>query len=96
MFQDLLVRISQEVVRRLFRIEVQSEAEIERLKQRKGTDFSEGRGSSQVGPQGEAPVKQKTVKNIDPKVGRNDLCPCGSGKKYKKCCLLKSGADVSA
>lgn len=23
------------------------------------------------------------------KVGRNDLCPCGSGKKYKKCCLLK-------
>jgi uncharacterized protein YecA (UPF0149 family) len=27
-----------------------------------------------------------------PKVGRNDLCPCGSGKKYKKCC----GAAVSA
>ncbi|MGH7393345.1 MAG: SEC-C metal-binding domain-containing protein, partial [Candidatus Rokuibacteriota bacterium] len=26
------------------------------------------------------------------KVGRNDPCPCGSGKKYKKCCYLKQGA----
>ena len=25
-----------------------------------------------------------------PKVGRNDLCPCGSGKKYKKCCIMKT------
>lgn len=29
---------------------------------------------------------QKTVKNTDKKIGRNDLCPCGSGKKYKNCC----------
>lgn len=27
--------------------------------------------------------------HVGPKVGRNDPCPCGSGKKYKKCCLLK-------
>jgi len=27
-----------------------------------------------------------TVKNDEPKVGRNDPCPCGSGKKYKQCC----------
>ncbi|MGH9934851.1 MAG: SEC-C metal-binding domain-containing protein, partial [Blastocatellia bacterium] len=26
-------------------------------------------------------------------IGRNDLCPCGSGKKYKKCCLGKPGAS---
>jgi preprotein translocase subunit SecA len=31
----------------------------------------------------------KTIRNIGPKVGRNDPCPCGSGKKYKKCCLGK-------
>ncbi len=35
-------------------------------------------------PQGEAKVKQ--IKLDQPKVGRNDPCPCGSGKKYKKCC----------
>jgi peptide deformylase len=31
----------------------------------------------------------ETVKAIDKKIGRNDLCPCNSGKKYKKCCLGK-------
>jgi uncharacterized protein YecA (UPF0149 family) len=29
--------------------------------------------------------ESKIVRNLD-KVGRNDMCPCGSGKKYKKCC----------
>jgi preprotein translocase subunit SecA len=41
-------------------------------------------------PQGEA-AKVKTIVRETPKVGRNDLCPCGSGKKYKKCC----GAGVA-
>ena len=31
------------------------------------------------------PSRQQTVKREEPKVGRNDPCPCGSGKKYKKC-----------
>lgn len=29
--------------------------------------------------------------NRQPKVGRNDLCPCGSGKKFKQCCEAKTG-----
>ncbi len=33
--------------------------------------------------------EQPTVKRETPKVGRNEPCPCGSGKKYKKCCLKK-------
>jgi preprotein translocase subunit SecA len=33
-----------------------------------------------------AQKKQETVRRSAPKVGRNDPCPCGSGKKYKKCC----------
>lgn len=36
-------------------------------------------------PNGEAP-KVQTVVHEGPKIGRNDPCPCGSGKKYKKCC----------
>jgi preprotein translocase subunit SecA len=32
------------------------------------------------------PAKKKPVKRAKKKVGRNDPCPCGSGKKYKKCC----------
>ena len=31
-----------------------------------------------------------TMVRTEPKIGRNDLCPCGSGKKYKKCCGKKS------
>jgi preprotein translocase subunit SecA len=33
--------------------------------------------------------KREPVRNVGKKVGRNDLCPCGSGKKYKACCLRK-------
>ncbi|MCX7765566.1 MAG: SEC-C metal-binding domain-containing protein, partial [Candidatus Sumerlaeia bacterium] len=34
----------------------------------------------------EAPVKIMPVRRQGPKIGRNEPCPCGSGKKYKKCC----------
>jgi len=42
----------------------------------------------------EADKKLEPIRNLGPKVGRNDPCPCGSGKKYKQCCLRKSGAPV--
>jgi uncharacterized protein YecA (UPF0149 family) len=35
---------------------------------------------------GEEAARTKTVTRDQPKVGRNEPCPCGSGKKYKKCC----------
>ncbi|HSO36562.1 MAG TPA: SEC-C metal-binding domain-containing protein, partial [Labilithrix sp.] len=34
---------------------------------------------------------KRQVVNAAPKVGRNEPCPCGSGKKHKKCCLAKQG-----
>ena len=43
------------------------------------------------GEEAQGEVKTKTIVREAPKVGRNDLCPCGSGKKYKKCC----GANVA-
>ncbi|MBQ8002439.1 MAG: SEC-C domain-containing protein, partial [Clostridia bacterium] len=36
----------------------------------------------------DAPAKSQPVRRSEPKVGRNDPCPCGSGKKYKQCCGL--------
>ena len=38
------------------------------------------------GEEHHAPAKPQTVVNDGERVGRNDQCPCGSGKKYKKCC----------
>jgi preprotein translocase subunit SecA len=39
----------------------------------------------------EADQKIEPIRNMEPKVGRNDPCPCGSGKKYKQCCMRKHG-----
>ena len=39
--------------------------------------------------------KPETYRRPEPKTGRNDLCPCGSGKKYKHCCLGKSSAAAA-
>jgi preprotein translocase subunit SecA len=36
--------------------------------------------------------KKEPVRNLGKKVGRNDLCPCGSGKKFKACCMRKTAA----
>ena len=40
----------------------------------------------------EADQKIEPIRNLEPRVGRNDPCPCGSGKKYKQCCMKKFGA----
>jgi preprotein translocase subunit SecA len=45
--------------------------------------FKEARSGAPVGSQGNGPVQP--IRRDQPKVGRNDPCPCGSGKKYKKC-----------
>jgi preprotein translocase subunit SecA len=47
---------------------------------------SAGRGGEGGVATEEAPVRVRQIVNEAPKVGRNDQCPCGSGKKYKKCC----------
>ena len=65
---------------------------------RRGSDdgSSSNPKPKQVEPQGftpgQAPRVQTTVRHQGPKVGRNDPCPCGSGKKYKKCCMAKENA----
>ena len=46
------------------------------------------RAAAQAAAEGRPPVEEEKpspIHNDGPKVGRNDLCPCGSGKKYKKC-----------
>jgi preprotein translocase subunit SecA len=47
-------------------------------------EMAERQRAAAQAPQGEQKVKQ--IVHEQPKVGRNDPCPCGSGKKYKKCC----------
>ena len=78
MFEALMSTIKEEIVRRLFAFRLKTDAEIKRERVAKVT--GEGGGDRTV-------KRQPVVKKI--KVGPNDPCPCGSGKKYKKCCRDK-------
>ena len=81
MYMELLDRIRQDVVGVFMRIQIRTEEE-ERLERR----LAARRHSQRVVEhRGDAPHKQETVRRQGEKVGRNDPCPCGSGKKYKKC-----------
>lgn len=79
MFQGLMARVKEEVIDILFKIQISTSSQIDEMKQRqqKNLTFSHSDGSS---------VK-KPVKRVSKKIKRNAPCPCGSGKKYKKCCL---------
>ncbi|MGV1063407.1 preprotein translocase subunit SecA [Clostridium perfringens] len=76
MFDEMINNIKIDTVRYLFHVKVEAEKP-QRERVAKETGASHG-GDSQE-------VKKKPVKK-EPKVGRNDLCPCRSGKKYKSCC----------
>ncbi|MDR3358636.1 MAG: preprotein translocase subunit SecA [Desulfovibrio sp.] len=85
MFQDMLFHIRESVFRVLLRLRVRrpEEEEAERLAMEYRHREEAGESLSYSG--GGAPRAQRPAK-APPRVGRNDLCPCGSGKKYKKCC----------
>ena len=79
MFEAMITAIREETIRRLFLVQVRPSVEIKREKVAKETGA--------VGS-GESIVKKQPVR-VTGKAGPNDPCPCGSGKKYKKCCMQK-------
>ena len=91
MFQAMIQAIREETVRRMFLVQLRPQQEVRREKVAKET------GAAGAG--GPAQVKKEPVRNKAKKVGPNDPCPCGSGKKYKKCCMQKdkaSGMDAGS
>ncbi|NUO73949.1 MAG: preprotein translocase subunit SecA, partial [Frateuria sp.] len=95
LFSDMLERIKHEVVQMLARIRIRSEEEVaameaeqQRLAARLQQQMLASGGGAPVNALGSetAPVAASgTVQHEGPKIGRNDPCPCGSGKKYKHC-----------
>ena len=78
MFMDMIFRIKIDVLEKLCLVKIQREEEVEEIRQKQKQDYIMSRGE-------DVPEK-KTIKHEGDKIGRNDPCPCGSGKKYKKCC----------
>ncbi|HKG16004.1 MAG TPA: preprotein translocase subunit SecA [Pyrinomonadaceae bacterium] len=89
MFQAMLDRIDTTTIRTLFNLQVVAEQAPEQLqqrRQRRPTSMTFTGPNQGATAAGEEAARTKTVTRDQPKVGRNEACPCGSGKKYKKCC----------
>ena len=78
MFMDMIHRVKEDTIEKLCIVRIQREEEIEDMREQASQDYVLSRGEDMAEP--------STVKKDAKKVGRNDPCPCGSGKKYKKCC----------
>jgi preprotein translocase subunit SecA len=81
LFMEMMGRIRQEVIQKLFRIQLAKEDDVARMeaeqRRRRLVLNRVGGGEDQT---------KKPMTRDEEKVGRNDPCPCGSGQKYKKCC----------
>jgi preprotein translocase subunit SecA len=83
MFEEMIERVHQDAVQKVFTVQAVRSEELQRLEQRRKPQPAQMTMSGG----GEAPsraAKPAARRDMD-KVGRNDPCPCGSGKKYKKC-----------
>lgn len=78
MFLDMVQRIKEDIVEKLCMVQVQREEDLLESESSQRQDY--------VMSHGDGATDERTVKREGHKVGRNDPCPCGSGRKYKKCC----------
>ena len=78
MFNDMISRVKEDTLKIMFRIQL--------VRSEKLDDMREKQAEKLVFSHGEEPQKKEPVKREGTKVGRNSPCPCGSGKKFKKCC----------
>jgi len=98
LFQQLLNNLKYEVIKFLSHVQIQSPDEAAAIEEQRRLEasreqlaFQHAEASameSEAGAPGDAeePVQPQTFTREQPKVGRNEPCPCGSGKKYKQCC----------
>jgi len=85
MFATMIETVKQQTLTTLFRIKIAKEEDVDRealeKRKRQQAEMRLSRGGQEAGQ-----AQQQPLKREGEKIGRNDPCPCGSGKKYKKCC----------
>jgi len=87
MFTDMINSIYFESVKRLFAVQVVTQEAVEKFEQK------EQKKEAEIQRNTTTAVEKEPVKRNAPKVGRNDDCPCGSGQKFKRCCMNKGIYD---
>lgn len=83
LFMELMVRIRQEVVTKLFFVQLVHEEDVAQME---AEELERSRAAIQGITGADEEAAHRPVTRDEEKVGRNELCPCGSGKKFKKCC----------
>jgi preprotein translocase subunit SecA len=78
MMMDMIHRVKEDTLEKLSMVRIQREEDIEQMREQSSQEFVLSRGE---GSTSQTPAKREVKK-----IGRNDPCSCGSGKKYKKCC----------
>ena len=94
LFSGMMDTIKANVINVLMRVQLDTEEQVEALQPRRRRPPQ--RLTMSHGGEGGANRRPTTVKRAQPKVGRNDPCPCGSGKKYKKCHYSTDQAGAEA
>ena len=84
MFDEMIASIREDTSRLVLTVQIKQNENIEREQVAKPTTAIHG--------ESDGTVKKRPVRNVS-KIGRNDPCPCGSGKKYKNCCLGKENQN---
>jgi len=88
MFMDMINRIKEDALEKLYRVQLAREEDFSSLVPTRQQRFFLSRGEDETQTE-----KQQPVKRGGNKTGRNEPCPCGSGKKYKKCCLQRGQVE---
>ncbi|MBI9019240.1 MAG: SEC-C domain-containing protein [Phycisphaerae bacterium] len=89
MFQSMLSSIRDKVTDIIFKAQLEGREEarsVWNISSAMHDDFNQFQAQQDAAQRPQGQQRPKTIKHDVPKVGRNDPCPCGSGKKYKKCC----------
>ncbi|MGN0733166.1 MAG: preprotein translocase subunit SecA [Emergencia sp.] len=98
MFEQMIAAIQEDTVKYCYNVTIETKTERRAVVEISGaskSDYVEDdaaramQGKGQLPEEAQVPEREKkpqTVRREEPKIGRNDPCPCGSGKKYKNCC----------
>jgi preprotein translocase subunit SecA len=86
LFQHMIETVKAQTISSLMRVRVVREDDVERMEEERRRKQEQEQIRLNRGAAGEAPQPPKPIRRDSDKTGRNALCPCGSGKKYKRCC----------
>jgi preprotein translocase subunit SecA len=90
LFMTMIEAVKQHTVANLMRIQIVQDDELARMEEERRRErereLEEAKRSIAAVPDVSAETERKPIQRQEDKIGRNAACPCGSGKKYKKCC----------